>query len=167
MVGYGASIFKTSLAFDDVFVGVIGRAASVYLGKAYGDPLQAFEKMTGTKTFLHTPEDNLRSGRIGEYLLQRVLYTSSTNFLSTACGIAAKVVFLGMVLPNTFPALCAVYASTYCAILTARVVADMIQDVLGVSSLNPDRKNLLDSLQEARNRASQKAMPSGGAPAHA
>lgn len=132
-----------------------------------GHPLQAFEKLTGTKTFLHTPEQNLRAGRLGEYAAQRLLYTASANAPAAVGIIAAKILFVGMAMPTTIPAFCAVFASTYCAILTARVVADMIQDVLGVSSLNPDRKKLLDSLQEARDRAAQKTtQPEAGAVAH-
>ena len=41
----------------------------------------------------------------------------------------------------------------------------MIQDVVGVSSMNPDRKKLLDSLQVARERAG-KQQPVAGKLAH-
>ena len=169
LAGYGMAVFKTSLKTDEILVGIVGRAMSVYLGKAYapyGDPVQAFETATKTKTFLYTPEQNLKEGRLGEYMAQRVLYTASTNVLSTACGMTAKILLLGMAMPATVPAFCAVYISSYTAILTARIIADVLQDMFGVSSLNPDRKKLLDSLQEARDHHAQKTATPGGAVAH-
>ncbi len=115
-----------------------------------------------TKTFLHTPEQNLNEGRLGEYAVQRLLYTASTNVPATLGAMAGKLILVGMAMPATVPAFCAVYAATYTAILTARVIADVIQDVLGVSSLNPDRKKLLDSLQVAREHAEKyKQQPTG------
>lgn len=164
LVGYGANIFKTSLKMDDLMVGLVGRAMAFYGMKAYsphGHPLQALETMTGTKTFSHTPEQNLREGRLGEYMAQRLLYTASTNVPAAIGTIVAKVLLTGMAMPATIPAFCAVYASTYTAILTARVVADVIQDVLGVSSLDPDRKKLLTSLQEMRERSQKTTNPTG------
>ena len=100
---YGASIFKTSLRIDDLMVGLVGRAFGFYGMKAYspyGHPLQAFETITGTKTFLHTPEQNLREGRIGEYAAQRLLYTASTNVSAVPGIVVAKVLLAGMAMPE-------------------------------------------------------------------
>lgn len=155
LAGGVSTIFKTSLKSEDVFVGIIGRAMAYYGIKGftpYGHPLHALETITGHKTFLHTPEDNLRCGRIGEYTVQRALFTASTNVPATLGALAAKSLFLGAVIPTSLPAFAAVYASTYAAIYTARVVADVLQDVFNVSSLDPDRPKLLHSLEEARER---------------
>lgn len=169
LIGYAAAIFKTSLKTEDLLLGVAARTFGFYFIKTYAPyshPLSALEKITGTKTFLHTPEQNLREGRLGEYAVQRLLYTGSTNVVAAVAVIATKIVLIGMAVPATAPAFCAAFASTYCAILAARTMADVIQDVLGVAELNPDRKKLLSSLEQARERAAQRGMPSGGAMAH-
>lgn len=155
IVGYTSSIFKTSLDPFDLFVGVVGRYMSVIGTKTYGDPLKLLEKATGSKLFSKTPEQNLYQGNIPEYMAQRLLFTASTNFMSAACGIVAKVMLAGMVLPNTVPALAAAYVASYSATYVGRVIADIIQDVTNFSKFDPDRPKLISELEKMRERAAQ------------
>lgn len=151
------NIFKTSIKAEDLLITVAARTMGFYAMKTYspyGHPLQILETLTGSKTFLRTPEQNLKEGNIGEYMAQRILYTASTNTVAAAAVVATKVIVGAMAMPATVPALCAALASTYTAILVARTVADMIQDFTGVSKLNPNRKELVESLEVAREKAS-------------
>lgn len=153
------SIFKVSMKTEDILVGLAARCLGFYTMKTYspyGHPLQAMETLTGSKTFLRTPEQNLKEGHMGEYAAQRLMYTASTNTVAATGVIVTKLVLGMMAMPATFPALCAAFAATYTGILTARVIADVLQDAAGVSQLDPNRKVLIDSLADAREKASHK-----------